>query len=159
MRRILGIDFGQRRIGLAVADPEVGIAMPVEVYERRSPERDARYFRACVAEQGIGRIVLGLPVRGHGAEGRAAAEARSWGAWLAEVTGLPVSYIDERYSTVEADQRLMEAGLKASQRASKVDMIAAQILLEAFLEAGCPTTDAVPQPLEDEPRDPEESNR
>lgn len=136
--RFLGIDYGSVRIGLAVSDAERRLASPLAVYERRSPERDADYFRALVETEEIGAILVGLPVHLNGREGAKAAEARAFGAWLAETTGLPVRFWDERFSTVEAESALWQAGLTHKKRKARRDCVAAQILLQAYLDAGCP---------------------
>ena len=73
-----------------------------------------------------------------------------WGGWLASVTGLPVAYADERYTSVEADNLMIEQGLKRQKRKALRDMLAAQILLQGYLDAGCPETSAPPLPLADQ---------
>src|SRR5438067_11340411 len=85
--RLLGVDYGQVRVGLAVSDPDRKIAFPLATYQRRGPERDAVYFRALVAAEAITGLVVGLPVHLDGREGVKAAEARAFAAWLAGVTG------------------------------------------------------------------------
>jgi putative Holliday junction resolvase len=140
--KLLGVDHGSVRIGLAVSDPDRKIAFPLATYERRGPERDAVYFRALAGEEEIGQIVVGLPVHNDGREGAAAREARAFGGWLAQVTGLPVVCWDERFTTVEAESHLWEAGLTRKRRKERRDRVAAQILLQAYLEAGCPPEQA-----------------
>ena len=137
-RRLLGVDYGSKRIGLSVSDPDRKFAFPLATYERRSTEQDATYFRDLVAEEAIGRIILGLPVHLDGREGQKAAEVRVFGTWLAETTGLPVVYFDERFTTVEAESALWEAGLSHRKRKDRRDRVAAQILLQTYLDARCP---------------------
>lgn len=144
--RLLGVDTGAVRVGLAVCDPDRIIASPLATYERRDESRDAEYFRRVVADEKIGGLVVGLPVRADGTDGPKAIEARAFGAWLARVTGLPVWYQDERFSTVEAEGHLWRAGLTHRRRKERRDRVAAQVFLQAYLDAGCPT-DAVPGPL------------
>jgi putative Holliday junction resolvase len=134
--RIAGIDFGTVRIGIATADTEVGIAGPYENYNRRTPALDAEYFRTLVKEERIGRFVVGLPVHLSGHESQKSTEAREFGAWLGNVTGVPVEYFDERYTTSEADEILGGANLTKKQRQARRDQLAAQIMLTAYLEAG-----------------------
>lgn len=150
--RVLGIDFGTRRIGAAVSDPRRKIATPLEVYERRDPAQDARHYRRLVAEHEIDLVVIGLPLHTSGQEGTSAKGARAWGAWIAKETGLPVVYHDERFSTVDAEERLLAAGIKRQGRKERRDMLAAQILLQNYLDAGCPIGEAAPSPLAD-PKD------
>lgn len=137
-RRLLGVDYGSVRIGLAVSDAERRLASPLAVYEIRGRERDAEYFRALIDAEEIGALVVGLPLHGDGREGQKAAEARAFGAWLAETTCLPVTFWDERFSTVEAESALWQAGLTHKKRKSRRDRVAAQIFLQAYLDAGCP---------------------
>jgi putative holliday junction resolvase len=136
--RLLGVDYGTARVGLAVTDPDRKFAFPLATYERRGRDPDAAYFRALVAEEGIGGLVVGLPVHLDGREGAKAAEARAFGRWLGETTGLPVVFWDERFSTVEAEAALWAAGLTHRRRKAWRDRVAAQIFLQAYLDAGCP---------------------
>lgn len=136
--RLLGVDYGNVRIGLAVTDSERRIASPLATYHRRSREQDAAFFRKLVDEEAVGQIVLGLPVHLSGQEGKKAAEVRAFGQWLGEATGVPVVFWDERFTTVEAEGFLRAAGLTHKRRKDRRDQVAAQILLQAYLEAGCP---------------------
>lgn len=150
MARVLGLDFGTKRVGVAISDPRGQIASPLEVYERLNPERDALHFRALVRENEVERIVVGLPVHTTGTEGKLAQQARSWSAWLAEETGLPVVLRDERFTSQEAEEALRAAGVRSAHRRRKIDMIAAQRLLQEYLDDGCPTHEPPPGPLDDE---------
>ena len=136
--RLLGVDYGDVRVGLAVSDPDRKIAFPLATYERQGRERDAEHFRALVREEQVGALVVGLPVHLDGREGAKAEGARAFGAWLGGVTGLPVAYFDERFTTVEAEAALWAAGLTHKKRKARRDRVAAQILLQAYLDAGCP---------------------
>jgi len=136
--RLLGVDFGTVRIGLAVSDPDRILASPLATYERRGRDQDAAYFRRLVEDEAVGRVVVGLPVHTSGREGQKAAEAREFGRWLADVTGLPVVFWDERFTTVEAESALWDAGLTHKRRRQRRDRVAAQIMLQAYIEAGCP---------------------
>jgi putative Holliday junction resolvase len=144
---LLGLDYGSVRIGLAVSDTERRLASPLAVYERQGHERDAEYFRAMMDAEEIGAIVVGLPLHLDGREGPKAAEARAFGAWLTETTGLSVTFWDERFSTIEAESALWQAGLTHKKRKARRDLVAAQILLQAYLDAGCPDESAA-GPLE-----------
>ncbi len=149
MGRILGLDFGLRRVGGAISDPGRVIASPLEVYERKNDALDARHYRELVLEQEIERIVVGLPVHTSGREGQLAGLARHWGAWLASATGLPVTFTDERYTSVEADNLMIQSGLKRQKRKDLRDKLAAQILLQAYLDTGCPEVESASKPLAD----------
>jgi putative Holliday junction resolvase len=89
-----------------------------------------------------------LPVHLSGHEGAKAAEARAFGKWLAEATGLPVAFFDERFTTVEAENFLLAAGLTNKRRKERRDRVAAQILLQSYLDAGCPAEESA-GPLQD----------
>ena len=136
--RLLGVDYGSVRIGLFVSDAELRIASPLPVHERRGAERDAAYFRTLIESEEIGGLVVGLPLHLDGREGQKAAETRAFGAWLTEATGLPVVFWDERFSTVEAESALWQAGLTHKKRKARRDRVAAQMVLQAYLDAGCP---------------------
>jgi putative holliday junction resolvase len=149
MGRILGIDFGTRRVGSAISDPRRSIASPLEVYERRDPVQDAKHYRTLIEENEIERVVIGMPVHLSGREGASASLARTWGDWLTEATGVPVVYYDERYTTVDAEDSMIAAGLKRSKRKGLVDMLAARILLQNYLDDGCPESLAKSEPIAD----------
>lgn len=136
--RILAVDYGAVRIGLAISDAERRIASPLTTCTRRGPEADADFFRRLVEEEQVERIVVGLPVHLDGGEGASARAARELGAWLAATCERPVAYFDERFTTVHAEAALWQAGLTHKRRKERRDRVAAQILLQAYLEAGCP---------------------
>jgi putative Holliday junction resolvase len=136
LTRIAGIDYGTVRIGIATADLEVGIAGPYETYARRNEQLDAEYFSQLAKEERIARFVVGLPVHMSGGESQKSGEARAFGVWLEQKTGVPVEFFDERYTSAEAEQYLLDAGLTKKRRKEKLDQLAAQIMLTAYLEAG-----------------------
>ncbi len=132
--RLAGIDYGTVRVGVALTDFDQKYCSPLEIYNRRTIALDALYFQKLVKEERVTLFVVGLPTHLDGYESAKSLEVRKFGKWLTEQTGIPVEYTDERYSSVEADNLLREAGLKASERKKKLDMLAAQILLSAYLE-------------------------
>ena len=144
--RLLGVDYGTVRIGLAVSDRDRKIASPLATYARRSRDQDASFFRRLIEVEEIGGLVVGLPVHNDGREGQKAREARALGQWLKETTGLPVTFWDERFTTMEAEGYLLDAGLTNKRRKERRDRVAAQILLQTYLDAGCPPETA-PGPL------------
>ncbi len=146
--RLLAVDFGSVRIGLAISDPDRKLAFPLEVRRRQGTDADAAFFRALIAREEVAGLVVGLPVHLDGREGTKAREARAFGAWLAAQTGLPVVFYDERFTTVEAESALWQAGLTHKRRKERRDKVAAQILLQAYLDAGCPCESA-PGALDD----------
>jgi putative Holliday junction resolvase len=131
---LLGVDYGSVRIGLAVSDPNRVIASPLATYTRRNREQDAGFFRELVESEAIGQIVVGLPMHLDGHEGTKAAEARAFGQWLNHITGLPLVFWDERFTTVDAEDHLWFSGLTHKQRKRRRDKVAAQILLQTFLD-------------------------
>lgn len=154
MGRVLGLDFGLRRVGAALSDPRWSIATPLEVHHRRDPAGDERHYAELVRAHDVDRIVIGLPLHTSGQAGTSAALARRFGARLAEATGVTVVFHDERYTTAEAEEALIGAGLKRRRRKGLRDMIAAQILLQNYLDAGCPETEPPALPLADAPEEP-----
>jgi putative holliday junction resolvase len=147
--RLLGVDYGSVRLGLAVSDRDRKIASPLATYTRRSAAQDASFFARLIEVEEIAALVVGLPVHLDGREGEKAREARAFGSWLSATTQLPVTYWDERFTTVEAEAHLVSAGLTRKRRQQRRDRVAAQILLQAFLDAGCPAAEMV-RPLDDD---------
>jgi putative Holliday junction resolvase len=138
--KIAGIDYGTVRIGIAVSDADRILASPYETYIRQSPERDIEYFRRLVSEERITKFVLGLPLHLSGDVSEKAKEVLNFGRRLNQATGIEVDYFDERYTSVEAEHLLREAGLTEKKRKERRDKLAAQILLVAYLESGCQGT-------------------
>ena len=123
--RSLGIDFGEKRIGLAISDPAGRVAVPLATLERRNDRSAVRQIAEIARREGIERLVLGEPVGLDGQRGPAAERVERFGRKLAELTGLPLERIDEALTTVEAAARLLDA-------------LAAQILLQDALDRGKP---------------------
>lgn len=135
MSRIAGVDFGTVRIGIAITDPGGSIASPYETYTRANLEADRQHFRRLVEAEDIRLFVVGLPVHLDGRESEKSQQARQFGQWLQEVTGVPVEFFDERFTSVEAEQHLLDARMTRKRRQKRKDMLAAQILLAAYLES------------------------
>lgn len=133
--RLLGIDVGQVRVGLAICDPDRMIASPLETYTRRSDQVDADFFRSLIRSERIVGLVIGLPISLNDTEGPKARECREYGRWLQTITDLPVEYHDERFTSALADEALREAGLSHRRRKMRRDRIAAQLILQGWLEA------------------------
>ena len=133
--RVAGIDYGHVRIGIAISDSRRTIASPLENYNSRGREQDARRFQRLVAEEDVVLFVVGLPIHLDGRESPKSQEARRFGKWLNEVTGVPVEFFDERFTSHEAEQFLMAAELTKKRRKKRMDMLAAQIMLRAYLES------------------------
>ncbi|OHB69595.1 MAG: Holliday junction resolvase [Planctomycetes bacterium RBG_13_63_9] len=133
--RIAGVDFGTVRIGVALCDRDRTVASPYENYTRRGAEQDAKWFNHLAAEEEITLWVVGLPVHLDGQESQKSTEARQFGRWLAETTGVPVEFFDERFTTSEAEQLLLGAEMTSKRRKKRLDMLAAQVMLSAYLES------------------------
>jgi len=130
----LGVDFGERRIGLAVAHG--GVAVPLETLERRTDRAAVGAIAALARRHGCGVLVVGEPRRLGGGRGEAAERARRFGAKLEAKSGLPVVFVDEALTSVEAAARLAEAGVDPRRRPGRIDAVAAQILLQEALDRG-----------------------
>jgi putative holliday junction resolvase len=133
--RVAGVDFGDVRIGIAICNPERTIVSPLENYTRCGQEQDAEMFRRLVADEGLVLFVVGLPIRLDGGESKKSLEARQFGRWLAEATGVQVKFFDERFTSHEAEQLMLSSGMTRKRRKNRRDMLAAQIMLTGFLES------------------------
>ena len=134
--RILGIDLGKKRIGLAVSDEQVEIAFPAGTLTSRGKKRDIQALCALIAEREVGRVVIGLPLHMDGRRGPEAENAQLFASSLSKAAGIPVDLLDERWTSLEAE-RLMR-GTSKKKRASKrnqgtVDEMAASIILRTYL--------------------------
>lgn len=141
--RALGIDFGERRIGVAVSDPEGRWALPLTVVDRETDRRAVHRLADLARRERIERLVLGEPLEPDGSRGTAARRVRRFGAKLERVTGLPIEWVDETLTTVEAAERLRAAGLERPaadepderrENDRRRDAVAAQILLQEALD-------------------------
>jgi putative Holliday junction resolvase len=133
--RILGLDVGERRIGVAVADEGVRVALPVAVVERGKPPADLDAIARLVQEQGAEAVVIGLPISLNGSLGRQAQAVKAFGQELAARLALPIEYWDERLSTVEAERRLASAGRRGPKAKARRDAAAAAIVLQSYLDS------------------------
>ena len=132
---LFGIDFGTKRIGVAICNPEQTMSMPLENYTLRRPDLDAAWLRQLARGYGAIGLVIGLPVHMSGDEGGKAKQAREFGQWAADATELPVTWWDERYSSSVADMRMDQSGVSKKRRKGKRDQLAAQVILQSFLDA------------------------
>ncbi len=135
--RLLGVDYGTVRIGLAISDPDRIMASPLETYTRKSLEQDAAYLQKLVRDQAIAGIVLGIAVSLNGHEGPKAQECRAFGAWLETATGSTVQFADERFTSAQADDIMFDAKMNKQKRSERRDMLAATLILKGFIEGGC----------------------
>ena len=133
--KILGVDFGLKRVGLAVCDSLHILATPLPVYYTKSMRNSIDYVASVAAEQQVGKVVVGLPLNLDGTESVQSGRARAFARNLGKVTGLPIELFDERLTTVEANELLIEAGVaKAADRAKLIDSMSAKVILQSFLD-------------------------
>ena len=126
--------MGRRRIGLAVTDPGRILALPLELLVRTSPRADIDALLRAIDERGVAVLVVGIPVREDGSQGRIAKDARFLAEKLLQLRPhLRIDYEDEAYTTSEAEQRLHERGLDTRQQRAILDSVAAQVILEGWL--------------------------
>jgi putative Holliday junction resolvase len=128
--RLLAVDHGTRRMGIAVADTETGIAFARPALRGRE---QARAVAALARAEGAQRIIVGLPLNMDGSEGSQAAAARNFGEQLAAI-GLEVVYVDERLSSFEAGERLAAAGRRPNRGSGELDSAAATVILQQYLD-------------------------
>tara|TARA_B100001179_G_scaffold170883_1_gene126402 strand:- start:1801 stop:2211 length:411 start_codon:yes stop_codon:yes gene_type:complete len=134
--RAVGVDLGERRIGVAVSDSAGQIATPYEVLHRTdSRDEDHRRIAAIVADVEAEVLIVGLPLSLDGTEGNAAQAARDEADQIQALFPIPVEMHDERFTTVEAEHRLKEQNLNARAQRKVVDKVAAAILLQAWLDS------------------------
>jgi putative holliday junction resolvase len=134
--RILAVDYGERRVGLAISDPTATIAQPLDVLVRRAGKRPPVQAVADIAAaHGVAHIVVGLPLTLAGDESDWTGEVRAFGEKLAERIGCGVTFADERLTSVIAERAVRSLGLKKKQREEKarIDAAAAVVILQAFL--------------------------
>lgn len=131
--RVMALDFGTRRVGVAVSDPLGITAQAHSVLDAEDPSLMEQIARLA-ADLGAERVVVGLPVSLDGREGPAAEAARRFAEKAGEATGLPVHLVDERFTTVSAERVLVEAGLSGRRRRRVRDRVAAAVLLQSYLD-------------------------
>ncbi len=134
--RILALDLGKRRIGLAISD-ELGItAQGLPTLERRNKRVDLAVLGALAREREVTEILMGNPLHMSGAAGRQSQWAQEFAGALEKYTGIPVRLWDERLTTVEASRVLRQSGISIEKRAAAVDRLSAVILLQSYLDSG-----------------------
>ena len=133
-RRVLAIDYGRRRIGLAISDPTGTIATGLPTLEIKGSSDAVRRIAAARTELEYDRIVIGLPLRTSGEAGEMAGEVLSFAEKLRAATGVPVQTIDERFTSHEALRMLHQSGRKLKGNKGHVDRLAAEVLLRHYLE-------------------------
>ncbi len=133
--RTLALDYGERRIGVAISDPTGVVAQPLETIATPRGDAEALARIAEIAKvREVGQIVIGLPLHMSGRAGPEVDRVRAFGARVHALTGVPVDYQDERWTSLEAERALDDAGVSRKKQRGRVDPIAAALLLRTWLE-------------------------
>lgn len=147
MSVVLGIDYGERRLGLAIGDTNTGLAFPLRVVAVRSEGESLAAVRGACAERKVERVVLGLPLDMNGSRGAQARVVEAFAGRLAKALAMPVELWDERLTSKQAERALLEADLSRKRRREIQDKLAAQSLLQSFLDAcSARASDETPTP-------------
>lgn len=133
--RLIAVDVGGARVGLALCDADRLVVSPLDTLYRKNPEFDGQFFRRVLkAEEPVG-FVVGLPVHMSGEESPQSEKCRRYGEWLRGRTGLPVAFWDERCTSSAAESILWDAGLTHARRKARQDQVAAMLFLQSYLDA------------------------
>jgi putative Holliday junction resolvase len=134
--RLAGVDYGRRRIGVAICDAQRIICSPLCVHQTVGDRAaDTAFFQRLVAAEEVAGFVVGLPVHADGTDSAMSVEVERFGAWLGRATGRPVVFHDERYSSREADGMLAGVGLTRGRKKERADAVAAQVVLQSWLDS------------------------
>lgn len=134
--RVAAVDYGRKRMGIAICDAERIIASPWPMRQPTGDEKsEAAFFRRLVTEEAIVGFVVGLPIHADGSDSKMSVEVERFAVWLGETTSRPVTFQDERYTSVEAAGMLAGLGLSRGKKKARADSIAAHIILTAWMEA------------------------
>jgi len=134
-RRLLGLDLGEKTIGLALSDPGLSVASPITTIRRTKFTADAKELLRIVAERQVGGLVIGLPLNMDGSEGPRCQSVRQFAVNLTKLQDLPILFWDERLSTVAVERNMIDADLSRAKRAKVVDQAAAAFILQGVLDA------------------------
>ena len=137
MKRVLALDVGEVRIGLAYSDTLGISANPLETYKVKHTEQDFLHIADIVKKYDIGTIVIGLPLNMDGTEGVRVEKMRAFADKLKEYVSLPIEWQDERLSSVTAEDALIEQGMRREKRRTVIDRVAAVVILRAYLDKIC----------------------
>ena len=133
--RIAAIDYGTVRIGIAICDPAWILASPLEVRAAANWRDDGDYYRGLLKAERVAAFIVGLPIHCDGGESKKSLETREFASWLAEEVRVPVRMFDERFTTADAKNRMTPGGFTRKKKKNRIDAVAAQVLLESFIEA------------------------
>jgi putative Holliday junction resolvase len=138
--RVIGLDVGDKTVGIAISD-ELGLtAQGLPTLRRERLAADLSYVQGVADEHSATRVIVGLPLNMNGTEGPRGAASRKFGDALGKLTGLPIEYWDERLTTAQAERVLLEADVSRRKRRQVIDKLAAQVILQSWLDAQRPAT-------------------
>ena len=129
----MALDYGDVRIGISLSDLLKTIASPYETYKRKNLEEDINYFINLTKEKEVTKIIIGLPLNMDGSAGERVNKTKEFGELLAKKTGLEIEYVDERLTSVEAEEILIKSKVRRDKRKELIDKIAASLILESYL--------------------------
>lgn len=135
MSRVLAVDWGERRVGLAISDPSASLARPLPTLYTRSRKETVAEIVRLIEEEEVGEVVVGLPLNMDGSKGPAAKSAEELAAHLAKRISHPVELWDERLTSVQAKRQAKELGERVGKRKGRIDARAAEILLQSYLDS------------------------
>jgi putative holliday junction resolvase len=136
----MGLDVGTKTVGVAISDALGFTAQGLTVVRRKSLKADLAALGRIITEHEVTQVVVGLPLNMDGSEGPRAQASRAFGERLAEATGLPIEYWDERLTTVAAERALLEADVSRARRKEVIDQVAASLILQGWLDARRPAS-------------------
>lgn len=134
MRRKMGIDYGEVRIGVAFSDLLGIIATGYETYVRKGLDADLKHLNDLIVSQQVDKIIMGLPLNMDGTEGDRAKATREFGDKLSEFSNTEIEYLDERLTSVTAEEILIEAGMRREKRKEVIDKLSATLILQDYLD-------------------------
>ena len=133
--RVLALDVGDKRVGVAISDPTQMLARSLKVIQRSSPENDCDTVAQLVEEYEVERVVVGYPRSLDGTVGEQAEKVERYAAGLAKALDVPVVLWDERFSTVSAERLMREVGLRGKKKRERIDAVAAAVILQDYLDS------------------------
>ena len=134
MARYLGLDLGEKRVGVALSDPDRILAQPLKTIPFRSQKQLLQEITDLLKEYQIAKIVIGLPLTMKGTDSEKTRQVRQFARVLSQSVSVPVDFMDERLTTVQAHSTLHQIGKKPSRNRDRVDQLAAQLILQTFLD-------------------------
>jgi putative holliday junction resolvase len=135
MARILALDVGEKRIGVAVSDAMNIIARGLETIERKSSEDDTRRIQSLIEDHDIAKIVVGMPINMNGTKGPSADTVEIFAGLLREKLNITVETVDERLTTVQGERILLESNVSRKKRKAAIDRLSARLILQVYLDS------------------------